>query len=496
MLARTILLLSGIHRVGTCLAAAPDADATPALSPATLVGTWSGELIHQLRRTAVALHVSEGKDGKFDLALSVPVVHLARVPLGSANASFDGNHVTLGAFELHYEPATKALSGNLPKALVPVHTLRLALAKRDQFAMPARADLAAPKVEPPWQYDAQSPLWAGPRVHDGTAYVGAQDGTLHAIDTHTQQARWVFQTGGALRVRPSIDAGTVYAQSDDGFLYAVDADSGKQRWRVQVNAAPVTRLPFDHPKSLFDRFGSDVLIAGQRLYLGTHEGRVLALDAGDGHTLWTYATGDAVLAAPMLHQGRLFVGSFDHHVYAIDAADGSLIWKHDAQEAMVSTPAWAEGKIVIGTRGYDLIALDAATGKPAWTQYLWFSWVESNAVVRDGVAYVGSSDAAAAYAIDVRDGARRWASDVQGWAWGQPVVTDTHVYVGTSSQIGYLAQHRGAMLALDRATGRVLWQYPVTAPKEGAYGFAGSADVDDTYVYASALDGKLYAFRR
>jgi outer membrane protein assembly factor BamB len=87
------------------------------------------------------------------------------------------------------------------------------------------------------------------------------------------------------------------------------------------------------------------------------------------------------------------------------------------------------------------------------------SWVESSATIRDGVAYVGSSDAAAAYAFDARTGARRWATDVFGWAWGQPAVTERRVYVGTSGQVGYPVPHAGGVLALDRETGAVRWHF-------------------------------------
>ena len=81
----------------------------------------------------------------------------------------------------------------------------------------------------------------------------------------------------------------------------------------------------------------------------------------------------------------------------------------------------------MGSRSYDLFALDAATGAVAWQRYIWFSWVESSPVVRDGVAYVGSSDAAAVYAFDVATGRKMWGTDVWGWAWDQPALTATRV---------------------------------------------------------------------
>ncbi len=194
--------------------------------------------------------------------------------------------------------------------------------------------------------------------------------------------------------------------------------------------------------------------------------------------------------------GRVYFGSYDKHVYALDAATGRLLWKRDTQGAVVSTPAVSrEGdRLVVGNRAYDLLGLDAETGEVAWKRYVWFSWVESSATIRDGVAYVGSSDAAAAYAFDVRTGRPIWKTDVYGWAWGQPAVSDERVYVGASSQVGYLAQHDGGVMALDRKTGLTLWRYPAAAPASGPFGFPGSPAIGAGLVFATSLDGRVYAF--
>ena len=151
-------------------------------------------------------------------------------------------------------------------------------------------------------------------------------------------------------------------------------------------------------------------------------------------------------------------------------------------------------RLVVGNRCYDLLGLDAATGEVAWKRYIWSSWVESSATVRDGVAYVGSSDAAAVYAFDARTGARRWAADVHGWAWGQPAVTAARVYSGVSGQVGYPVPHGGGLLALDRTTGEVVWRYGATAPAAGAFGFPGSVAVGEGLAFATGLDGRVYAF--
>jgi outer membrane protein assembly factor BamB len=459
-----------------------------------LAGTWAGTLVHAGESEPLALELEPGTDGKVLIRMSVPVAHLDRAPLGRATPQIQGDQVTLGPFVLRYDRAARSLTGTVPKDLVPVYELPVTLRRVERFDVPARPEMPAPLAKPAWTFDAGSPVWAGAAYAEGTVYAGGQDGRLHALDARTGREKWSFAAGGPIRVRATAADGVVYFQADDGFAYALEAADGRERWRQRVVEKPIERLPLDDPKSRFDRFGSDVAVVGGRLYLGTHDGRVVALDPARGDKAWEFASGDSVLAAPAVDSGRLYFGSFDGFVYALDAATGALLWKRDTRGAVVSTPAVAGDKVVVGNRAYDFLGLDAATGEPAWTRYIWFSWVESSATARDGVAYVGSSDAAAVYAFDVRTGERRWKTDVYGWAWGQPAVTQTRVYAGTSSRQDYLADHKGLVVAMDRSTGRPVWHFVAEPAPKGAYGFPGSPAVGEGRVFATGLDGKVYAF--
>ena len=135
-----------------------------------------------------------------------------------------------------------------------------------------------------------------------------------------------------------------------------------------VAAAPIKRLAFDDPASRYENRASAVAVAGQRLFVGTQEGRVLALDARSGTIVWQFKTADAIIATPVVAHGRVYCGSFDGHVYALDASSGALAWKHDTGGAVTSAVAVSGSKILAGSRSFDFDALDAATGRLAWTK--------------------------------------------------------------------------------------------------------------------------------
>ena len=470
---------------------------TPAASPlpAELAGVWAGEVTHDGETTPFALELEPGADGKVLVKATVPAAHLVRTPLGRVSPEVNGRELKLGPFAFTYDPGAKTLAGVVPEELAPVYRLPLLLRRAVQVEPPARAEPGGTLASPVWTFDAGAPLWPGPTVAHGVVFVGGQDGQLHAIDGRSGQKRWSFRAGGPVRTRPGIVRDALVFQADDGYLYKLDAATGVEAWRVPLVSKPIERLPFDNPKSRYDRFGSDVTVGGGRLYVGTHDGHVVALDPAKGERLWDFATGDSVLATPALDSGRVYAGSYDKSVYALDAATGALLWKRATEGAVVSTPAVAGDLVVVGNRAYDLLGLRAATGEVAWKRYVWFSWIESSAVVVDGVAYVGSSDAALVLAVDAKSGRPLWQADVYGWAWGQPAVTDGRVYVGTSSQAGYPSSHRAGVMALDRASGKAVWRYESPAAASGAFGFPGSPAVGEGFVFVSGLDGRLYAFR-
>jgi outer membrane protein assembly factor BamB len=472
------------------------ADAPAPVTAADLAGAWSGELSHDGLTTPFGLELEPGDDGKALVKMSLPIVHIGHQSFGRMPLSISGPEIKLGPMTFVYDPVARTLSGTMPEALVPVYAVPATLRHVDRLDLPARPDLTAPVVEPRWTFDAGSPLWPGPTFADGMVYAGAEDGRLHALEAKGGKERWAFRASGAIRTLVTVAGGDLFFQADDGFLYKVAASTGLELWRVRVVAKPIERLPFDNPKSRYDRFGSAVTVDGGRLYLGTHDGRVLAIDPAKGATVWEFASGDSVLAAPAVAGGRVYFGSFDGNVYALDAAKGGLIWKHDTKGAVVSTPALdpASGRLIIGSRSYDLLGLDAATGEAAWKRYIWSSWVESSARLRDGVAYVGSSDAAALYAFDARTGRPLWATDVHGWAWGQPAVTDRRVFIGTAATKDYLVGHRGGAVAVDRASGQPAWSFVAKASESGSYGFPGSPAVGAGLVFMTGLDGRVYAF--
>ena len=127
------------------------------------------------------------------------------------------------------------------------------------------------------------------------------------------------------------------------------------------------------------------------MYVSTAWSRVKALDARTGALLWAYdpkvpgefavrACCDVVNRGVAAWKGRIYVGTLDGRLVALDAKTGNVVWQVQTTDrtksyTITGAPRVVKGKVLIGNsggefnvRGY-ISAYDADTGKMAWRFY-------------------------------------------------------------------------------------------------------------------------------
>src|SRR5215831_5720311 len=164
-----------------------------------------------------------------------------------------------------------------------------------------------------WKFHTGDVIHASPALADGTLYIGSWDSYFYALDAASGRERWRFKTGEdpdinnqvGIQSSAVVADGMVYFGCRDSNLYALDAASGAKRWSysakgswvitspavrdnkvyfatsdsgllLAVNAktgAPAFSLTFNH----WPFFSSPVL-GGERLYIGSHAGKLIAID--------------------------------------------------------------------------------------------------------------------------------------------------------------------------------------------------------------------------
>jgi hypothetical protein len=109
-----------------------------------------------------------------------------------------------------------------------------------------------------------------------------------------------------------------------------------------------------------------------RVFVGSNDSNVYAVDLADGSKLWSFKTGDTVEGTPLVLDGVVYVGGNTGFVYALDAATGTMKWALETGDSILGGINWAKSPdgrrtwILAGSRDSTLYCIDAATGKAVW----------------------------------------------------------------------------------------------------------------------------------
>jgi polyvinyl alcohol dehydrogenase (cytochrome) len=151
-------------------------------------------------------------------------------------------------------------------------------------------------------------------------------------------------------------------------------------------------------------------------------------------------------------------------------------WRFASQDGdFTGTPVVAGGTLVAGSYGGTVFALDAATGTLKWSHDVnpgptgeREPTINGSAAIANGRVYVpvADVDTPRVVALSLADGTVLWDKviDTQRDAdvFGSPVVWGRNVYIGVSALFGELndpdVRVRGALVALDAATGNLRWK--------------------------------------
>ena len=173
-----------------------------------------------------------------------------------------------------------------------------------------------------FDYDhiAPRPVLAG-----GVLYIGAADGSLHAVDAASGQRQWRFASEGKVRASAAVNDDTVVFGTLANRIHELDRASGRERLRRDTGG-PVTSTPV---------FAGDHFIVGDR---GSH---LAAFLPGRPQPVWSQPYwGSWIESSAALHGGSGYIGSGDLFlVSAFDPASGRNLWRTQVGGWVVQRPA-------------------------------------------------------------------------------------------------------------------------------------------------------------
>lgn len=280
----------------------------------------------------------------------------------------------------------------------------------------------------------------------------------------------------------------VYSASREGDVYAFDPKTGKKLWHKDLSDT-------QNKRSFWDSRVSALLSGGpaaglNKIFIGSENGKVYALDAQTGELLWEIDIKGEVINAPAFESGLVIVNSASGIMKAVNSETGEEVWKVEQDVPAltlrgISTPVIASGGVLIGTGkgGVNVYLLN--TGQQGWsseigepsgsTELERVIDVDSAPVVFGDKVYAISSRGNLA-SIDLQSGRVLWKRQYSSYR-------QLSIYRNTI----FLTNVRGHVYAIDRVNGIERWSNEQLANR----GVTGPAVIDD-FIVVGDFEGYLH----
>ncbi|MBR9911411.1 MAG: PQQ-dependent dehydrogenase, methanol/ethanol family [Gammaproteobacteria bacterium] len=280
---------------------------------------------------------------------------------------------------------------------------------------------------------------------------------------------------------------------------AIGFNSNEQRYVEldQVNADNIDRLGL---VSTFDLSAYPYVVSAPVavdgvVYLAAGLSVIHAIEAETGKLLWQYDPEVAKVGGPKMRlgwgsrgityaEGKIFWGTVDGRLLAVDAKSGQLVWsvmtvEPDDARSITGPPRYFAGKVIIGHGGADygpvrgyVTAYDAQTGEQQWRFY-----------TVPGNPADGFEDEAMAMAADTWTG-EWWKHGGGGTVWNAMTYDQelNRIYLGTGNGAPWNHRIRSpeggdnlflcSIVALDADTGEYIWHYQINPAEMWDYNAA------------------------
>jgi alcohol dehydrogenase (cytochrome c) len=298
-------------------------------------------------------------------------------------------------------------------------------------------------------------------------YSGRHFSALNQIDTanvHTLQAQWALQIPGeaAVEAVPVVVDGAMFVTRPPGEVIAIEAATGRRIWTYLRPQKKVN--PYESNK-----VNRGVAVLGNRVFWGTLDAALVALDARTGALLWETQVADtmegySITAAPLAVAGKVITGiaggeyGIRGFIDAYDAATGKRVWRFNTAPAPGEFghdtwpgDTWQHASAATWLTG----TYDPETGTLYWP--VGNPGPDVNGDVRQGDNLFSCS----VVALDASTGRRKWhyqftPNDSHDWDSTEDMVLVDRRWHGENRKLLLHADRNGVFYVLDRTDGKML----------------------------------------
>jgi quinohemoprotein ethanol dehydrogenase len=289
-----------------------------------------------------------------------------------------------------------------------------------------------------------------------------------------------FDNNRGQEATPIVADGVIYTTTAWSKVYAFEAKTGKQLWSYDPEVPGETAV-----KACCDVVNRGAAIYDGKIYFGTLDGRLIALDAKTGKPVWSMVTVDqskpyTITGAPRIAKGRVLIGNggaelgVRGYISAYDAETGKLAWRFYTVPAGPGAPAdgaasdpvmskarttwfgdWSKGggggtvwDAIVYDEEFNQILIGVGNGSP-WNHRIRSQGKGDNLFLSSVVA------------LDANTGAYKWHyQGTPGETWDftqtQPIILADLTIAGSPRKVLMQAPKNGYFYVIDRQTGKLI----------------------------------------
>lgn len=277
---------------------------------------------------------------------------------------------------------------------------------------------------------------------------------------------WQFEAGTTLRAEPSISGDRVFLATGEGKLVALVKGTGELLWERDL---PLLT-------------GASPVVSGSTAYLTLRDGQVIAFNVETGDTEWAFQAADAFFAPAVIHKGVVYAASWGGVVYALDAIDGGKLWTFETEGRIVAAPSFAGNLMAVAIDDRLVYIVDIIDAGKRLIYDAGSIIVESPVFAGDRLLvstgkgrFVAIDPSKIEYSFERM--ARYWRQQFfiwkmqeqlpvpKGHIWGRTLVRDTELSApAVANGVAYVASANGQLHAMSIADGEILWSYDAGVP--------------------------------
>ena len=320
----------------------------------------------------------------------------------------------------------------------------------------------------------------------GGTYAEARYSTLdkiNATNVADLKLAWFgdFDTKRGQEATPLVIDGVLYTSTSWSKVYAFDAVSGKQLWFYDPKVAGSTG-----PNACCDVVNRGVAAWEGKIYVGTLDGRLVALDAKTGQEVWSTLTVDpskpfTITGAPRVVKGKVLIGNAGGefgvrgYISAFDGKTGKQAWRFFLTPNPENKPDGAISDKILMEKAYSTWGngswKQTGGGAPAWDAIVFDAEFDQILVgTGSGVPWsrrARSGDkgdnlfVSSVLALDANTGAYKWHyQETPGEEWdfdsAMPMILSDLKIGGSSRKVIMHAPKNGFFYVIDRKDGTLI----------------------------------------